>query len=222
MTGFPAARQKDMTAMGGPIVQGSLGVMIGAPTGVACSVCPGGVKVGSPVNPSLGAKVLPDETDIALPAALPFVLSRSYSSYKTDTPAPVGLCGPGWTAAADIRLQIHADELILNDNGGRSLHFHLLPPGQVAFSNSEKLWLARGGIDTQNSAHPLSKLWQALPEALRNSPDDYFVANDATGPWWILGGVQLPETAQNELPASRELLGLTDRFGNTLRYHRDS
>jgi RHS repeat-associated protein len=66
MTGFPAARQFDMTAMGGPIVQGSLGVMIGAPTGVACSVCPGGVKVGSPVNPSLGAKVLPDETDIAL------------------------------------------------------------------------------------------------------------------------------------------------------------
>jgi hypothetical protein len=99
MTGFPAARQFDMTAMGGPIVQGSLGVMIGAPTGVACSVCPGGVKVGSPVNPSLGAKVLPDETDIA------------------------------------------------------------------------------------------------LPEALRNSPDDYFVANDATGPWWILGCVQLPETA---------------------------
>ena len=68
MPGFPAARQFDMTAMGGPIVQGSLGVMIGAPTGVACSVCPGGVKVGSPVNPSLGAKVLPDETDIALPA----------------------------------------------------------------------------------------------------------------------------------------------------------
>ncbi|CAM3894732.1 hypothetical protein RABR111495_17515 [Rahnella bruchi] len=29
MTGFPAARQKDMTATGGPIVQGSLGVMIG-------------------------------------------------------------------------------------------------------------------------------------------------------------------------------------------------
>ncbi|RJT43194.1 RHS repeat-associated core domain-containing protein [Rahnella woolbedingensis] len=222
MTGFPAARQFDMTATGGQIVQGSRGVMIGAPTGVACSVCPGGVKEGSPVNPSLGAKVLPDETDIALPAALPFVLSRSYSSYKTDTPAPVGLFGPGWTAAADIRLQIRADELILNDNGGRSLHFHLLPPGQIAFSNSEKLWLARGGVDKQSDAHPLSNLWQALPESLRNSPEDYFVANDATGPWWILGGVQPPETSQNELPPFRELLGLSDRFGNTLRYHRDT
>ncbi|MFO6300389.1 hypothetical protein [Rahnella selenatireducens] len=32
MNGFPAARQGDMAAIGGPIVQGSLGVMIGAPT----------------------------------------------------------------------------------------------------------------------------------------------------------------------------------------------
>ncbi len=36
MTGFPAARQFDNTMKGGPIVQGSAGVMIGAPTGVAC------------------------------------------------------------------------------------------------------------------------------------------------------------------------------------------
>ncbi|MDA6762197.1 hypothetical protein OSL09_22875, partial [Escherichia coli] len=46
---------------------------IGAPTGVACSVCPGGVTSGHPVNPLLGAKVLPGETDIALPAPLPFI-----------------------------------------------------------------------------------------------------------------------------------------------------
>lgn len=38
MGGKPAARQGDMTQVGGPIVQGSAGVMIGAPTGVACSV----------------------------------------------------------------------------------------------------------------------------------------------------------------------------------------
>ncbi|WP_433995007.1 hypothetical protein, partial [Escherichia coli] len=42
---------------GGSIVQGSAGVRIGAPTGVACSVCPGGVTSGHPVNPLLGAKV---------------------------------------------------------------------------------------------------------------------------------------------------------------------
>ncbi|WP_259280006.1 DUF4329 domain-containing protein [Escherichia coli] len=89
MSGKPAARQGDMTQYGGSIVQGSAGVRIGAPTGVACSVCPGGVTSGHPVNPLLGAKVLPGETDIALPGPLPFILSRTYSSYRTKTPAPV-------------------------------------------------------------------------------------------------------------------------------------
>ncbi|KNG05669.1 hypothetical protein WQ90_23605 [Escherichia coli] len=47
MSGKPAARQGDMTQYGGPIVQGSAGVRIGAPTGVACSVCPGGMTSGN-------------------------------------------------------------------------------------------------------------------------------------------------------------------------------
>lgn len=68
MSGKPAARMGDMTAIGGPIVQGSPGVMIGAPTGVACSVCPGGMTSGNPVNPLLGAKVQPGETDFPCPA----------------------------------------------------------------------------------------------------------------------------------------------------------
>ncbi|ENO9622697.1 hypothetical protein ACCO05_002528, partial [Escherichia coli] len=53
MSGKPAARQGDMTQYDGSIVQGSAGVRIGAPTGVACSVCPGGVTSGHPVNPLL-------------------------------------------------------------------------------------------------------------------------------------------------------------------------
>ena len=126
MSGKPAARQDDMTQTGGSIVQGSAGVMIGAPTGVACSVCPGGITYGPPVNPLLGAKVLPGETDFALPGPLPFVLSRTYSSYRTKTPAPSGIFGPGWKAPFDIRLQIRDEELILNDNGGRSIHFEPL------------------------------------------------------------------------------------------------
>ncbi|EFJ2054095.1 type IV secretion protein Rhs, partial [Escherichia coli] len=48
------------------------GYVLVPPTGVACSVCPGGVTSGHPVNPLLGAKVLPGETDIALPGPLPF------------------------------------------------------------------------------------------------------------------------------------------------------
>ncbi|EEW3184729.1 DUF6531 domain-containing protein, partial [Escherichia coli] len=92
MSGKPAARQGDMTRKGLDIVQGSAGVLIGAPTGVACSVCPkkkDSPNYGNPVNPVLGAKVLPAETDIALPGPLPFILSRAYSSYRTRTPAPV-------------------------------------------------------------------------------------------------------------------------------------
>ncbi|WP_268077748.1 MULTISPECIES: DUF6531 domain-containing protein, partial [unclassified Citrobacter] len=146
MTGKPAARMSDMTKYGGPIVQGSTGVFIGAPTGVACSVCPGGRTSGSPVNPLLGAKVLPGETDIALPGPLPFMLTRAYSSYRTKTPAPSGIFGPGWKAPFDIRLQLRDEELILNDNGGRSIHFEPLMPGETAFSRSESFWLARGGV----------------------------------------------------------------------------
>ncbi|HFS3725071.1 TPA: RHS element core protein [Escherichia coli] len=163
MGGKPAARQGDMTRKGLDIVQGSAGVLIGAPTGVACSVCPGGITYANPVNPVLGAKVLPGETDLALPGPLPFILSRAYSSYRTRTPAPVGVFGPGWKAPFDIRLQIRDEGLILNDNGGRSIHFEPLFPGEISYSRSESFWLARGGVAEQHSSQPLSALWQVLP-----------------------------------------------------------
>ncbi|WP_097424818.1 RHS repeat-associated core domain-containing protein [Escherichia coli] len=187
MSGKPAARQGDMTQYGGPIVQGSAGVRIGAPTGVACSVCPGGVTSGNPVNPLLGAKVLPGETDFALPGPLPFILSRTYSSYRTKTPAPVGIFGPGWKAPSDIHLQLRDNELILNDNGGRSIHFEHLFPGEDGFSRSELFWLVRGGMAKLNESHRLAPLWQALPEELRLSPHIYLATNSPQGPWWILG-----------------------------------
>ncbi len=57
MSGKPAARQGDMTQYGGSIVQGSAGVRIGAPTGVACSVCPGGVTSGQPTSSRKGLSV---------------------------------------------------------------------------------------------------------------------------------------------------------------------
>ncbi|EJF0242812.1 RHS repeat protein, partial [Salmonella enterica subsp. enterica serovar Liverpool] len=226
MSGKPAARQGDATLKGGPIVQGSAGVMIGAPTGVACSVCPGGKTSGNPVNPLLGAKVLPGETDIALPGPLPFMLSRSYSSYQTRTPAPVGIFGPGWKAPFDIRLQLRDEELILNDNGGRSIHFEPLLPGETAFSRSESLWLARGGVAKLHESNVLHVLWQTLPEDLRLSPHLYLATNSAQGPWWILGW---PERVPGEdealpapLPPYRVLTGLADRFGRTQIFHRDA
>ncbi|SRJ81475.1 receptor protein [Shigella sonnei] len=50
MSGKPAARQGDMTRKGLDIVQGSAGVLIGAPTGVACSVCPTAEKFATAIR----------------------------------------------------------------------------------------------------------------------------------------------------------------------------
>ncbi|MFH7827075.1 RHS element core protein [Kluyvera chengduensis] len=224
MSGKPAARMGDMTAIGGPIVQGSPGVMIGAPTGVACSVCPGGMTSGNPVNPLLGAKVQPGETDFSLPGPLPFLLSRTYNSYRTKTPAPVGIFGPGWKAPFDIRLQICDDELILNDNSGRSIHFNPLFPGESAFSHSESLWLVRGGVPALHDSNPLHTLWQALPENIRTSPHVYLATNSVQGPWWILGWSERAPAPEEVLPAPlppyRVLTGLVDSFGRIQNFHR--
>ncbi|EOU8855253.1 RHS repeat-associated core domain-containing protein, partial [Escherichia coli] len=224
MGGKPAARQGDMTRKGLDIVQGSAGVLIGAPTGVACSVCPGGITYANPVNPLLGAKVLPGETDLALPGPLPFILSRAYSSYRTRTPAPVGVFGPGWKAPFDIRLQIRDEGLILNDNGGRSIHFEPLFPGEISYSRSESLWLARGGVAEQHSSQPLSALWQVLPEDVRLSPHVYLATNSLKGPWWILSWPErvpgADEVLPPEPPAYRVLTGVVDGFGRTLTFHR--
>ncbi|EHZ7553378.1 hypothetical protein K6P75_002109 [Salmonella enterica] len=49
MSGKPAARQGDMTQVGGPIVQGA--------AGVACSVCPGGITLTEVSHLSEGLRV---------------------------------------------------------------------------------------------------------------------------------------------------------------------
>ncbi|EKI8851618.1 RHS repeat protein, partial [Salmonella enterica] len=179
---------------------------------------------GSPVNPLSGAKVLPGETDFALPGPLPFVLSRAYSSHRTRTPAPSGLFGPGWKMLADIRLQLRERELILNDSGGRSIHFEPLSPGGTAFSRSESFWLARCGTPALDESNPLHSLWQRLPEDIRLSPDTYLATNSPQGPWWILGWAErvpgVDEVLPAPLPPYRVLTGLADNFGRTLRYQR--
>ncbi|HCU5785439.1 TPA: RHS repeat protein, partial [Escherichia coli] len=188
--------------------------------------CPGGVTSGHPVNPLLGAKVLPGETDLALPGPLPFILSRTYSSYRTKTPAPVGSLGPGWKMPADIRLQLRDNTLILSDNGGRSLYFEHLFPGEDGYSRSESLWLVRGGVAKLDEGHRLAALWQALPEELRLSPHRYLATNSPQGPWWVLGWCEQVPEADEVLPAPlppyRVLTGLVDRFGRTQTFHREA
>ena len=224
MTGLPAARQTDMTKHGGPITQGSLTVHIGSSGGVACSTCPGGVSVGNPVNPMLGAKVQSGEVDLALPGPLPFVLSRDYSSYQTDTPAPVGLLGPGWWLPTEVTLLQTADTLTLNDSKGRSIRFDPLAPGQAAYSRSENLWIVRGGQERLdlNKELPVSRLnlaWMGLHEGDRRNPSLFFVTNNLLGPWWVLG-----TTAPADQVTGRrlQLFGINDRFGRSLRLKRSA
>ncbi len=97
MSGKPAARQGDMTQYGGSIVQGSAGYASVPPPAWPVRRAP--ATSGHPVNPLLGAKVLPGETDLALPGPLPFILSRTYSSYRNikrprrwGALAPAGKC----------------------------------------------------------------------------------------------------------------------------------
>ncbi|HAM9855087.1 TPA: RHS repeat protein, partial [Escherichia coli] len=146
--------------------------------------------------------------------------------YRTKTPAPVGSLGPGWKMPADIRLQLRDNTLILSDNGGRSLYFEHLFPGEDGYSRSESLWLVRGGVAKLDEGHRLAALWQALPEELRLSPHRYLATNSPQGPWWLLGWCERVPEADEVLPAPlppyRVLTGLVDRFGRTQTFHREA
>ncbi|MDY8494421.1 RHS repeat-associated core domain-containing protein, partial [Escherichia coli] len=67
-----------------------------------------------------------------LPAPLPFILSRTYSSYRTKTPAPVGSLGPGWKMPADNRIARDAHYLYRYDRHGRLTEkTDLIPEGVI-------------------------------------------------------------------------------------------
>ncbi|HCQ4476815.1 TPA: RHS repeat protein, partial [Escherichia coli] len=125
-----------------------------------------------------------------------------------------------------IRLQLRDNTLILSDNGGRSLYFEHLFPGEDGYSRSESLWLVRGGVAKLDEGHRLAALWQALPEELRLSPHRYLATNSPQGPWWLLGWCERVPEADEVLPAPlppyRVLTGLVDRFGRTQTFHREA
>ncbi|MBR0568972.1 hypothetical protein J5J83_22830, partial [Azoarcus sp. L1K30] len=92
ISGKPAIRIGDAVVKG-KIVTGSATVLIGDAGEGAADRCP----VGEPVNPIVGAKLLPAETDFALPAPAPFVFARSYISRD----ARIGPLGQGWSTPGD-------------------------------------------------------------------------------------------------------------------------
>ncbi|WP_422103664.1 RHS repeat-associated core domain-containing protein [Vreelandella sp.] len=123
-----------------------------------CSACQ--PTVGNPVNPVLGAKLLPAETDFALPAPKPFVFTRGYLSRN----AQVGVLGQGWSVpGASLTLSVNDQYCALKDAQGRTIRFGALAPGQERFSPTEQLWLRRGGIADEGTSH----VWQTLDDAIR-------------------------------------------------------
>ena len=199
INGHPAARTGDSTAHGGVIVGGLGTVLIGdrpaSTVGLADQIAPCSPNCGNPVNPLLGSKFLPSTHDFRLPAPEPFSFSRGYVSSN----AQVGPLGQGWTMTGEtlrltrdvpLRFQgvlepdvgwsevLEPDtqfELLLHDAHGRRIRFHALQPGQVAYSETETFWLARGGTETNDSILT-SSAFSALPTEVAEQASLYFVS----------------------------------------------
>ncbi len=168
-----------------------------------CSACE--PAVGSPVNPLLGAKLLPAETDFALPAPRPFVFSRGYLSSNAN----VGILGQGWSVpGASLALELHENACIVHDAQGREITFGELASGQARFSPTEQLWIRRGGPDSQEAeADPR---WQVLDETLRQDPQR-IVLSDASLVYYVF---EQPADPSARWPLTQE----HDRNGYTTEY----
>ena len=139
-----------MTQYGGPIVQWFGRCKNWRATGAACSVS-GRDDFGQPGKSAAGGEGAARRDDLASPARC-----RSFSPAPTAATGRRRLhrwvFGPGWKAPSDIRLQLRDDGLILNDNGGRSIHFEPLLPGEAVYSRSESIgWCA---VVRQHSRRP--------------------------------------------------------------------
>ncbi|MCP1106292.1 DUF4329 domain-containing protein [Serratia nevei] len=195
MSGKPAARISD-SVKGGKIITGSRTVLIGSQGGVACSVCPGGVKVGSPVNPQLGAKVLSGAADLdfALPGAMPLTWQRQYSSYvNAEQGGHCGMLGYGWGTPLQLRLTVLPGATLLHDSQGRTITFDALPVGESIHSPSEDIWLLRTGMQPGGLAQELAGIsgaarFAAESGASAEAADEPTAANTAAPQqapaWW--------------------------------------
>ncbi len=111
-----------------------------------CPTAPTKAKKPRPVNPILGIKLLfdEDELDFQLPAPLPVVWQRFYSSDDSR----VGLLGQGWVLPGAMELEVRRQLTVLVDNQGRRIEFEAAAPGSEQWSAYEQVWLRRGGVDT--------------------------------------------------------------------------
>jgi len=230
--GENAARRGDLTESGGPIIQGSNTVLIGSQGGIACSTCPGGKAIGSPVNPTLGAKVLlgPEDLDFALPGPMPLVWQRQYSSYVNAEHGPqCGLLGWGWRLPHELRIELKPTQTLLHDAGGRVITFdEPLRAGQTLQSDSESLLLLRGGGGSREGHAHISgtsaNLAQELLPWMHQERWTHVPALAKTDPSYILATTQTGRTLwlfKAQAQGDCRLIGLMDTFGRSQQYHHD-
>lgn len=246
--GKPAARLGDLTESGGPITQGSLTVLIGSQGGIACSSCPGGKAIGSPVNPTLGAKVLmgAEDLDFALPGPMPLVWQRQYSSYvNAEHGAECGLLGYGWKLPHEISIELQATRTLMRDAGGRVITFgEPMNPGQSLHSDSEGLLLMRGG--GMGMAQTLSALTGEAGAGASSAPPPPSGPHPNTAeellPWhqqrrwahvpaaakadpnYLLAATQSGRTVwlfKVQAQGPSRLIGLLDAYGRSQHYQHD-
>jgi len=241
INGKNAARVTDKSACGGEIISGSGNVLIGdGADGRACSMCPGGVAVGNPVNPVLGAKVQsgPEDIDFALPGPLPLVWQRHYSSYVGPAGATPGLLGIGWRLPFEMHLILGKEHTELLDTKNRTITFEPLGSGEQRHSKSEGFWLLRGGqlpapaepvseppAQSQNATPtrpPAPAAWQDDPRwrhvpAQWKADPHYVMAATAERTVWLFAATDLTP-AGNTIWA---LVSMVDVYGRTQFYERN-
>ncbi len=158
MSGKPAARQGDMTQYGGPIVRGFGRCKNWRANWRGVLGVPGRDDFGQPGKSAAGGEgaARRDGPCAARPAA---VHSLPHLQQLPDPDACAGGdFGPGWKAPSDIRLQLRDDALVLNDNGGRSIHFEPLLPGRRCTAAASQCgWCAV--VRQRSRTATLARLW---------------------------------------------------------------
>ena len=122
--------------IGGFMVGEAVGRYVAAPV---VSRVMGGL-FGRPVDVATGRKLLlaQDEVDVVVPAPLPVVVNRFYSSGVTRE----GALGRGWVLPWELRLEPRDGRLWLVDAQGRETGFPPIPPGHTLYSEAEQRYLA--------------------------------------------------------------------------------
>ena len=144
--------------------------------GGSCKTCgtargPGGLQ--KPVNALMGIKLLQDdELDFALPASMPVVWQRFYSS---DDPR-ISLLGQGWVMPGHMEIEVKRKNVTVIDGQGRRIPFNALAPGAQTWSPYEQFWLRRGGQQEPiEGVDDGSAAYAAVPDAWLADENRYFM-----------------------------------------------